>query len=393
MAFMWKRFKRLLVLAVMAIGAFLIFAPGYVEKSRNTVAEHARFDIAPATQKFHDSLMVGDLHADSLLWKRDLLKRGTRGHVDVPRLLEGNVTLQVFTAVTKSPSGQNYNHNHADADDNITLLAIGQLWPPRTWNSLLERALYQAEKLHGFAEKSQGTLRVITTGAELEQLLADKNAGQAVVGGLLGIEGAHPLEGEIANLDRLEAAGYRLIALQHFFDNKLGGSLHGFSDQGLTDFGRQVVTQVQERGLILDIAHSAPAVARDVIAMIDMPFVVSHTGIHGHCAVKRNYPDQLMREIAAAGGILGIGYWETAACDISPAGVAQSIKSAVDLVGVDHVALGSDFDGSVGTGFDTSELAIITQELLALGYSEADIRKIMGENMLALIAQRLAARP
>ena len=141
---------------LLGVAAFLIFAPAFVERGRNAVADHAPYPVSPAAQTLHDRLLIGDWHADSLLWKRNLLKRGNRGQVDLPRLQQGNVALQVFTAVTKSPAGMNYDANSAEALDSITLLAIGQLWPPRTWQSLLQRALFQAEKLHGFAERSNG---------------------------------------------------------------------------------------------------------------------------------------------------------------------------------------------------------------------------------------------
>ena len=136
MATLARWLRRLVILCGLAVVAFLLFAPAYVEKSRNRVVEHAPYEVSATAQALHDSLVIGDLHADPLLWKRDLTERGTRGHVDIPRLIEGNVALQVFTAVTKSPAGQNYDHNETDAMDNITLLAVGQLWPLPTWSSL-----------------------------------------------------------------------------------------------------------------------------------------------------------------------------------------------------------------------------------------------------------------
>ncbi|MGR3635155.1 MAG: dipeptidase [Shimia sp.] len=384
-----KWLGRLLLLVGLAVAAFLIFAPGYVEKSRNTVAPHDPFDVSAEAQALHDTLIVGDWHADTLLWKRNPLKRANRGQVDIPRLIEGNVALQVFTAVTKSPAGQNYDENSADAQDNITLLAIGQLWPVATWDSLYERALFQAARLHKAAADSDGQLRVITTRAEMEQLLADRAAGQNVTGGMLGVEGAHPLEGDFANLQGLQDAGYRVIGLQHFFDNELGGSLHGTGNKGLTDFGRKVVAAIEERNLVLDLAHSSPQVAKDVLAMTDMPIIVSHTGIHSNCPVKRNFEDALMRDITATGGVVGIGYWADVTCDDSPLGVAKTIRAAVDVVGEDHVSLGSDFDGSVPTAFDTAEVAAITQALMVQGLSEPQIRKVMGGNMLRVLRERL----
>ena len=96
-----------------------------------------------------------------------------------------------------------------------------------------------------------------------------------------------------------------------------------------------------------------------------------------------------MRDIVATGGVIGIGYWANVICDGSPDGVAAAIKAAIAAVGEDHVSLGSDFDGSVPTGFDTSELAALTHALLAEGVSEAEIRKMMGENMLRVLRARL----
>ncbi|MBM1557948.1 membrane dipeptidase [Sulfitobacter mediterraneus] len=381
------RFLALIV--VLAVG-FFTFAPAYVEKSRNAVADHDPYPVSDAARALHDTLVVGDLHADPLLWNRDLSKRHNYGQVDIPRLIEGGVAVQVFTAVTKSPAGQNYDENSAEAFDNITALAIGQLWPMRTWGSLLERALYQAEKLHRVEGAMPEQFRILRSRADLDQLLADRANGMQVVGGLLGIEGAHPLEGDLANLDKLVEAGHRLIALQHFFDNKLGGSLHGEGNQGLTEFGRSVVAEVARRGLLLDLAHSSPQVARDVLDMTDIPLIVSHSGIHGHCAVKRNFLDDLMQDIAATGGVIGMGYWGEVACgNITPSGIADMIVKAIEVVGEDHVALGSDFDGSVSTAFDTSELPALTHALLEAGVTEAQIRKVMGENMMRVLRARL----
>ena len=393
MDFLKKALKMVSTLALVGLVVFLVFGPGYVERGRNKVAEHAPYLISDRAQALHDSLVIGDWHADSLLWNRDLTERGVYGQVDLPRLIEGNVAVQVFTAVTKSPAGQNYDANSANAFDNITPLVMAQLWPMRTWWSLFERALYQADRLAEVQLAAPESLKIIRTIDDLEEVLTRRAAGEKIVGGLLGIEGAHPLEGDMANLLRLETAGYRLIALQHFFDNELGGSLHGRSNAGLTEFGREVVTEVQRRGLILDVAHSSEQVVADVLDMVDMPIVLSHSGIRSVCDVKRNIPVELMQRIAATGGVVGIGYWQEVTCDNSPEGVARSIIAATEALGGDAVSLGSDFDGAVATTFDTSELAAITQALLKLGMEEEEISKVMGENMLRVIRARLEQRP
>lgn len=180
--------KIIAALLVVAIAGFFLFAPGYVESTRNAVVPHDPYPVSDAAQALQADMIVGDWHADSLLWDRDITERADRGHVDLPRLIERGVALQVFTAVTKSPAGQNYEENSAEAFDNITPLAIGQLWPMCTWSSMLERALFQAEKLHEAAAKAPEALRIIKTRADLEALLAARAAGSDAVGGILGID-------------------------------------------------------------------------------------------------------------------------------------------------------------------------------------------------------------
>jgi len=384
-----KWLGRLLLLVLIGVVGFLIVGPGIADKSMNPVVEHTPYPVSAEAQAFHDNLIVGDWHADSLLWNRNLNKRHDRGHVDIPRLIEGNVALQVFTAVTKSPSGLNYDQNSAEAWDDITTLAIAQLWPVGAWFSLYDRALHQADKLHRFEAESDGRLKIIRNRADLDAVLTARAEGRDIVGGILGTEGSHPLEGKIENLDGMVDAGYRLFGLQHFFDNEVGGSLHGFGNHGLTDFGRELVQALQDRNLILDLAHSSPQVVVEVLKMTDMPLVLSHTGIWSHCQVKRNIMDELMKAIAETGGVIGIGYWADVTCDDSPKGVAGAIRAAIDVVGEDHVSLGSDYDGTIKTSFDTSELPALTQALMDAGLTDAQIAKVMGENMVRVLRARL----
>ena len=386
------RTMRILIalLAFLIIGLAVVFAvaPAQLERSMNIVLPHDPYAISEAGAGLHEDLRIADWHSDSLLWQRDITERSDRGHVDLPRLVDGNVTLQVFTAVTKSPRGQNYDENTGDSD-NITPLVMVQRWPTRTWSSLTERALYQAEKLHDFAAAEPETLRVVVDGEGLDDALAAREAGPAPVIGMLGIEGMHALDQDLANLDRLWDAGYRTFGLQHFFDNALGGSLHGVSNAGLTDFGREVVAEIERRGGIIDLAHSSPQVVREVLDMTTRPPIVSHTGLRGACDSPRNIPDALMVEITERGGLIGIGYWDGAVCDPSPESVVATFVYGRSLVGAAALSLGSDYDGSTAVTFDTSELAVLTDGLLMAGFSEAEVRAVMGENTLAFLARQL----
>ena len=383
-----------LLIILVGIGVFLIVGPGIIEKSMNTVLEHPPYKISQAAKKKHDGLIIMDWHSDSLLWNRNLLKRSNYGHMDIPRLAEGNVALQMFTVVTKSPKGQNYESNTADSD-NITMLAIAQFWPPATWSSLYKRALYQSRRLHDCASNEPERLKIIQTQSDLINALeirskTKSNGSGNIVLGLLGIEGCHCLEGKLENVKGLYDAGYRMISLHHFFDNELGGSLHGISRGGLNEFGRQVVRELERLEIIIDVAHSSPEVVDDVLEITKRPVVVSHTGVHGICQTKRNLSDEQMLRIAGKGGLICIGYWKGAACDISPEGIVKSLRYAIALVGEDHVALGSDFDGTTMTAFDTSELSILTQKMMDYGFSDSEIAKVMGGNSVRFLSSYLA---
>ena len=366
------------LIALLAVAYAHWVLPGKVEMSMNGVLPHEPYAISDRAKRLHESLFIADLHSDSLLWKRDLLEESDVGHMDLPRLRRGNVALQVFSAPTKSPAGQNYDRTVGDSDQ-ITLLAVASFWPPRTWFSLYERAVYQLDKLHDVAGQSE--LTVVTSKQDVERLIAGRQSDDNVIGAIYLIEGAHPLQGDIENLDRLFDKGLRIVGLTHFFDNELGGSLHGASHEGLSEFGRRVVLRANELGMIIDIAHSSPEMVADVLGLSTLTVILSHGGLNGVCDSPRNLPDELMKQLAAAGGLIGIGYWDGAVCDSSPAGIVKSIRYAIDLLGEDHVALGSDYDGAVTVAFDTSELAILTETMLRSGFSENEIRKVMGDNV------------
>jgi membrane dipeptidase len=374
--------------SIIAAARFFAITPGRIDRAQNKVVP-VQLGITPAAQDLHATLDVADMHADSLLWKRDLLQRADHGHVDLPRLIDGHYALQVFSSVTKSPRGQNYDSNGADSDT-IRDLAIIGLQPIRTWSSLLQRSLWHAEKLRGFAERSGGRLRLITTPTDIDRLLADRQNGNPAVGGMLSIEGLHDIEGEIANLDVLYAAGFRMAGLAHFFDNDVAGSMHGVNKGGLTALGRQVVRRMETMGMVVDVAHASHAALADVLAMATRPIVSSHGGVQATCKVNRNLTDDEIRGIAKTGGLIGIGYWSGAICSTNPRGAARAIAHVRDLVGIDHVGLGSDFDGATTTGFDASQVTAVTQALLTAGFSEADIRKVMGGNVLRVLRAGIA---
>lgn len=378
-----------LMLVVLGLAVFFN-APTLVDGRMNTVIHPAPYAASAQAQAAHQALFVADLHDDALLWNRDLLQRYDRGHSDLPRLLDGHVALQVFATVTKTPKGINYERNGADTDS-ITMLAMAQRWPVATWNSLLQRALYQSDKLHQYAKDSQGRLAIVKSRQDMAAFVQAWTQDPGRVAAVLATEGLHPLEGKLENVDALYAAGFRITGLTHFFDNEVGGSAHGLEKGGLTPFGRQVVARLEAKGMLIDLAHASKPLMDDVLAVAKRPVLVSHTGVAGTCPGPRNLTDDHLKRIAATGGVVGIGYWDGAVCDPAVPSIVRAIRYAVDKVGVSHVALGSDFNGATRTPFDVTGLPQLTEGLMAAGFSTADIRAIMGGNVQRLLLQSLPA--
>jgi microsomal dipeptidase-like Zn-dependent dipeptidase len=364
--------------------------PGLVERRFNRTLVRPPYRPSARAAELFGRLTVADLHADSLLWGRDLLARGRRGHVDLPRLAEGGVAIQAFTVVTKSPRGLNLERNDGRSDD-ITLLALAQGWPPKTWTSLRERAAYLARRLHRTAELSGGRLTLLWTARDLQTFLERRKSDPRLVAGFLGLEGAHALEGDPAAVDMLWRAGYRMVGLAHFFDNEMAGSAHGVEKGGLTDRGRETVRRLEERGMLVDLAHASARTIDDVLAQARRPVVVSHTGVRATCDNARNLGDAQLRRIAATGGVVGIGYWPEAVCGTDARAIARAVAHAVSVAGPDHVGLGSDFDGAVTVPFDTTGLPLLVDALLEAGLAPEVLEKVMGGNVVRLLQASLPA--
>jgi membrane dipeptidase len=382
-------FKIIAVVTTCAAIGFFVFFPAQLDKQTNLLHDSIVPVISEQARTLHGQLFIGDWHSDTLLWKRDLMDKHDYGHVDIPRLQQGNVALQMLTTVTKSPDGLNYEGNSSDASDNITKLGLVSLWPTNTWNSLAERALFQASKALELVDEFPQQVSLITSKTDLSQFLLQREINPKLLGLFLGTEGSHALDGDLNNIQRLFDSGFRMMSLQHFFDNKLGGSLHGESGEGLTAFGQEALQQMQSLDIILDVSHSSEQVVQDVLAISRQPLLVSHTGFYGHCPSPRNISDDLMQQIATKGGLIAVGYWDGAICSPNASEIAKAVKYGIELVGIEHIALGSDYDGAVSVPFDTSELVYLTQAFLDVGLSEFQIKQVMGGNMLRYLQLHL----
>jgi membrane dipeptidase len=392
-----RRLRRLVAASaaggVGALAAAGLFGavPERVAKARNPVGRPPPYRPSELAAELHRRLRVVDLHADSLLWGRDLRERAGHGHVDVPRLIDGGIALEVLAVCTKVPRRANLDRND-DRTDDVTLLALVQRWPAATWRSLLARALYQAARARAMADGSAGRLTLVRSAADLASYLARRDADPAMTAAVLSIEGAHALEGDPAAVDRLVDAGFRMMSPTHFFDNEFGGSAHGVDRIGLTSRGRDLIARMEARSMLVDVAHASSRTIDDVLAVATRPVVASHTGVRASHDSVRNLADDHVRGIAASGGLIGIGFWPTATGGDDAAAIGRAITAAVALAGVDHVALGSDFDGAVRVPFDATGIVLVTDALIAEGFSDAEIGAIMGGNAVRLLAESLPER-
>ena len=263
------------------------------------------------------------------------------------------------------------------------------LWPPRTWNSMLARAEYQCDKLARLVADERNGLVAIRSKGDLAELMRRRAKGEELVGAMLGLEGAHALEGDLDNLEVLHAKGLRMLGLTHFIDNHFAGSAHGMEAGGLSEDGKALIARAQALGIAVDLAHLAPAAVDDVLDLAQKPVVVSHSGVKGTCESPRNLSDDHLRRIAHNGGVVGIAMFEGAVCGTDLGATLDAIDHAVKVAGIDHVGLGADFDGAVTTPVDITGLPLLTQGLLERGYEPAAIKKVMGANVARVLAQTL----
>ncbi len=374
------------VLLLLVLFGFTLL-PASIEAALNRVREKPPYQAASwARELMQDSV---DLHADPLLWGRDLLQRSSRGQVDLPRLLDAGAALQVFGVVTHAPLGINVSRNETGAKDLVTALAVTSRWPRPTWSSRRERALYQAKRLAAMEARSGGALVPVRSRDDLSALLQERAAGSHSVGALLALEGSQALEGNLANVDVLYDAGFRMMAPTHFVDTEIGSSAHGTTRQGLTPLGREWLRKLEEKKILVDLAHASPQTVADLLSAATRPVVVSHTGVKGTCDGPRNLSDAQLAALKKNGALVGVGYFTFAVCGKDARAIARAMRHAASVIGVDHLALGSDFDGAVVTPFDVTGLPLLAEALRAEGFTDPEIKAIASQNALRFFAALL----
>jgi membrane dipeptidase len=276
---------------------------------------------------------LADGHADSLLWNRDLTVRHRRGHVDFPRLREAGVRIQCFTVVTR---GYPFL-------DGVGALGALRGWPRAARGGPWARCRFQLDRMAALCAASGGDVAIAGTRAALEAHLA---ADRLSV--VLGIEGAHALEGRAERVRELRGRGVAFLSLTHLANNALGGSSSPLmGNRPLTALGRAVLDEMTAARMAVDLAHGSPRTIADVLAHRGPRPFCSHTGVAGATPSWRNLDDATLRAVADRGGVVGIIFGTIYLGGRRIEDVVRHVEHALDVAGEDAVAFGSDFDGLV----------------------------------------------
>jgi len=392
--------RALVFLSVCLLGVFVML----VATSADSISEKAK--------KLQSFSVVIDTHDDTtqrlLDSKFDLAARHTDGNIDIPRMRDGGLSAIFFS-----------------------IWINGKILGPEA----VKKALDQIDAVRETVRKHPNDLVLATTADDVRE--AKK---QGKIAALMGVEGGHMMGNDLSVLRTFAALGVRYMTLTHMENNEWADSSTAKPEHnGLTDFGKDVVREMNRLGIIVDISHVSDKTFYDALASSKAPVFASHSSCRALCNAARNMTDDMIRDLAKNGGVIQINYhvgflsqefrdYENAhpeaekeineeikkrcgdneSCkytagdqvvrEFMNAGklpkvdwtlIVDHIDHAVKIAGIDHVGLGSDFDGAImPLGMeDVTHIPQITDALLKKGYSESDIRKILGENTLRVLSE------
>jgi microsomal dipeptidase-like Zn-dependent dipeptidase len=356
----------------------------YLHRLSNTAILAPPYEVSAEARRLHDTLLIADLHIDSAVHLVDFSAPQPHGHIGRDRLAAGNLSLMTLSLPTEVNVG-NWR--------GVNGMAIGGIvngQPAETWFSNYRRGGYFIDHIEKIVAVNPERMFVIRDRGDVQALIDGRTRGnERMLGILIAVEGIHILDGDIGNLVPLIDRGVRMISLTHGFDNEAAGSSTGGEQGGLTAYGRAVLEVMERERVILDLAHLSDRAAREALDIVSMPVVVSHTGVRGTCDKSRNIPDDIIRRVAETGGVIGVGLFRSVLCGDDIVAIVRVIDYIRDRVGIEHIALGSDYDGAVRVIFDVGGLPLLTDALLDAGYSDAEIRMIMGGNTVRVLEQAL----
>ncbi|MCA2977482.1 MAG: membrane dipeptidase [Myxococcaceae bacterium] len=329
--------------------------------------------------ELHRRVPIADGHADSLMWNRDLNQASERGHVDFPRLREAGVKIQAFTIVTRG----------LPLVDGFELLMRKEGWPSAARAGEWARCLWQVGNLERYCAESRGVAAVTGARAALTDNLA---AGR--LSAIIGIEGAHAIEGRVDRVAELARRGVRFMSLTHLSNNELGGtSTPLMGNRPLTPLGHEVLDAMGQHGMAIDVAHASPAMLPSLLAHPAARPFCSHAGVRGATPLWRNLDDATLKAIADKGGVVGIIFAPQFLGGRRLDDVARHVEHALDVMGEDGVALGSDFDGLIPLpqGMrDVRDLRRLTEVLVARRLPVRVVEKVLGHNFRRFWGEVLA---
>jgi membrane dipeptidase len=304
------------------------------------------------------AMKVFDLHCDTVYQgvKKGWDLKASKGAVDIPKMRKGSVTAQTFA-----------------------------LWTPPAGTWAFLRKLHK--KFESWMKDYGGDIELAVSGDDIDAI-----ALRGKIAAVLAVEGLSPLGGDLEKIPVLHGWGVRILGLVWMKSNEFAGSSTDPDPArrtGLTEKGRKAVAMANELGMVIDVSHASDDVVRDVAELSCDPFIASHSCAKALRDHPRNLSDDLLKLIASKGGVVGVNFYTTYLTDGPPETasrktVVKHILHMVEVMGVDHVALGSDFDGAkTPVGLKTAaQFQLLAKDLLARGLSQEDVAKIMGGNAL-----------
>ena len=356
-----------------------------VDRALHTVSLRPPYVVPGDVLALHRQAPAVDLVVGTALFRRDFLRRRNTGHLDLARLSEAGVRVVGLSLATRFP----------DLRGTLSAPHFGSLALPGRGASNMAVAEALIDRIDSWVERSAGRLRLIRSSADIAWALEPGDR----VAAFIGVQGGHVLDGTPRNVERLRARGVMMLALAHVMDNELIGSGSGRRSHGLTGLGREVIAELERREIIVDLAHASSAGIRDALPRLTRPFVLSHTGFtevaggrsrwRRYSAATRNLARDDALRVAEAGGLIGISCATRLLGGEGLGPLVRAFRYAAELVGVERVCLGSDFDGALRTTFDVTGLPLLTGALRDAGFSPSDIAAVMGGNALRLLRASL----
>ena len=327
------------------------------------------------TQQLHDRILSLDTHCDTPMFFPQGVNFGTRDSkilVDLPKMTEGRLDATIMVCYLPQPKPDEV------FAQNVAFDVAG----PKSYADLI------FDKIGQIVDDNNNRVALARTPADL---LHNKCEGKKSI--MLGIENGLALEGDLRNVRHFRKRGVVYITLCHNGDNDICDSARGTQTHGgVSDFGAKVISKMNELGLMVDLSHAAESSFYDALQISRLPIVCSHSSARALCDHPRNLTDDQMRALAQKGGVCQITLYNGFLVKDGEATILDAmahLEHAIQVMGIDHVGLGTDFDGDGGIRglADASELTLFTRQLLQRRYSETDIQKIWGGNFLRVMQQ------